>query len=252
MRKTHSSTPPHLWVSGFNPVREVLLTGRVEVLEMIVARSDQRVRELLELGALRGIAPRQETRDGLSALVGHAHHQGVALRMREYPYAALEALLEKPAGEREPLVILDCLQDPQNLGAMLRSACFLGARGVIVPRDRSARVTSTVIRIAAGATAYLPVIQVNNLVRALEQLKECGLWIFGLDTRAGQTIYDADLTVPLGLVVGNEQKGLRPLVARACDAMVRIPEHGPLQSLNAATSGAIALAEVQRRRLRGK
>jgi 23S rRNA (guanosine2251-2'-O)-methyltransferase len=252
MTKPPSRASTALWISGFNPVREALLTARAEILEMIVARSDQRIRELVELSAQRGIAPRQETRDALSARVGHSHHQGVALRMREYPYLALEALMEKPPGEREPLVILDCIQDPQNLGALIRSACFLGARGVIIPQDRSAQVTETVVKIAAGATAYLPVVRVNNLVRTLEQLKEHGLWIFGLDVQGAKTIYDADLSVPLGLVIGNEQKGLRPLVAKACDVLVRIPEYGPLQSLNAATSGAIALAEAQRRRLTGK
>lgn len=252
MTNVPSRTSPTLWVSGINPVREALLAVHAEILEMVVARSDQRVRELLELGARRGIAPRQETREALSARVGHAHHQGVALQMREYPYLALESLMARPPEEREPLVILDCIQDPQNLGALIRSACFLGARGVIIPRDRSAQVTATVVKIAAGATAYLPVVRVNNLVRALEHLKEHGLWIFGLDVQGGKTIYEADLSVPLGLVIGNEQKGLRPLVAKACDLLVRIPEHGPLQSLNAATSGAIALAEAQRSRLKGK
>jgi 23S rRNA (guanosine2251-2'-O)-methyltransferase len=131
---------------------------------------------------------------------------------------------------------------------MIRSASFLGAKGLIVPRDRSARISATVIKVASGATVYLPIIQVTNLAQALERLKKSGLWIVGLDVEGKQSLYEADLSMPLGLVVGNEQKGLRPLIRKLCDFLVRIPSGGPLQSLNAATAGAIALAEVQRQR----
>ncbi len=157
--------------------------------------------------------------------------------------------MERPLEDRQPVLILDSIQDPQNLGALIRSACFLGARGIILPKDRSAKITSTVIKVASGATVYLPVIQVVNLAQALDHLKGSGLWIAGLDVEAEQSLYEVDLSVPLGLVVGNEQKGLRPLTRKHCDFLVHIPAGGPLQSLNAATAGAIALAEVQRQRL---
>ncbi len=229
-----------------------MLTDRIPVLEMILSRSDPRCRELLALGTSRGISVRQESREAISALVGHSHHQGVALRVREYPYVSVESLLERPPDEREPLVILDCLQDPQNFGALMRSACFLGAKGVIVPRDRSVGITGTVIKVASGAISYLPVAMVGNLARTLDQLKERGIWIAGLDVEGNSSIYEADLTVPLGLVVGNEQKGMRPLIRKACDLLLRIPAGGPLQSLNAATAGAVALAEIQRQRIRNE
>jgi 23S rRNA (guanosine2251-2'-O)-methyltransferase len=220
---------------------------------MVLARSDQRVGELLEWAVGKNIPSRQETREFLSTQVGHEHHQGVALLVDEYPYASLESLLEALPHERDPLIILDCIQDPQNLGALLRSACFLGAKGIVLPADRSAGVTAAVVKVAAGATSYLPIVQATNLSRALEALKESGLWIIGLDVGGTQSIYEADLSLPLGLVVGNEQKGLRPLVRRHCDFLVRIPSLGAIQSLNAATAGAVALAEVQRQRLtRGK
>jgi 23S rRNA (guanosine2251-2'-O)-methyltransferase len=229
-------------------VKEALRGGDLVIHEMVVARDDKRVRELQELAKQRRLAFRLETRDYLSNLLGHTHHQGVALRTEEYPYTDFESLLTRPMPDRDPLVILDCVQDPQNLGALIRSACFLGGRAVIIPKDRAARVTTTVIRVSAGAVSYTPVVQVTNLARALEQLKEAGHWILGLDVEGSHSLYEADLSVPLGLVIGNEQKGLRPLTRKLCDLLVRIPAHGPMESLNAAASGAVALAEVQRQR----
>jgi 23S rRNA (guanosine2251-2'-O)-methyltransferase len=248
MKERFHSTP-EIWITGMNPVREAMKAGGVPVRELILARSDPRGRELAELAQRKAIPVRRESKDVLSALVGHEHHQGAALRADEFVYTNLEALLAQPAEEREPLVILDTIQDPQNLGAILRSACFLGAKGVVMPVDRSARVTATVIKIAAGATSYIPVVQVVNLARTLDTLKERGIWTVGLDAAGNQSIYDVDLTVPVALAIGNEQKGLRPLVRKNCDILAGIPAHGPIDSLNAATAGAVALAEVQRQRL---
>lgn len=217
--------------------------------EMVFSRTDRKIQELLELGRTRNISIRQEKRDTLTMLVGHSHHQGVALRGAEYPYTSMEEFLQQPLVTLGPIVILDSIQDPQNFGALLRSACFLGARAVVITKDRAAQVTSTVAKVSAGATAYIPVVRVTNLVTGLQRLKEKGLWIIGLDLEARQHLYDADLTVPLGLVVGNEQKGIRPLVRKNCDLLLQIPAVGPLQSLNAATAGAVALAEIQRQRM---
>jgi 23S rRNA (guanosine2251-2'-O)-methyltransferase len=242
--------PEHeIWISGYNPAKEALHSPNMAIKELVLARKDRRAAELKVMAEERGITVRQDAFDALSALVGHAHHQGVAVRAPEFRYTPLDVLLRRPLDEREPLLIPDCLQDPQNLGALIRSACFLGARGIIIPKDRSARISNTVVKVASGATVYLPVIQVINLAQALEQLKSGGLWIVGLDVEGEQSLYDADLSLPLGLVVGNEQKGLRPLIRKYCDFLVRIPASGPFQSLNAATAGAIALAEVQRQRL---
>ncbi|MGV8074588.1 MAG: 23S rRNA (guanosine(2251)-2'-O)-methyltransferase RlmB [Syntrophobacteraceae bacterium] len=246
--KKHADPVQPIWITGVNPAGEALRAETVAVHEMILARSDQRTIELMELADARGIPLRHETRDSLTARVGHGHHQGVALRVEEYAYFPIYSLLERPMLEREPLIVLDCIQDPQNLGALIRSACFLGVKGIVIPKDRSARITGTVIKVAAGGTSYVPVVQVTNLARTIEQIKEAGLWITGLDVQASTSIYEADLTAPLALVLGNEQKGLRPLTRKLCDILVRIPAYGPLQSLNAATAGAIAFAEVQRQR----
>ncbi len=237
-----------IWISGYNPAKEALSNEDVTVKELVLARTDQRASELISIAEERGIPVHRESPDSISGLIGHTHHQGIAVRSEEFRYGTLDAFLQLPIEKRHPFLALDCIQDPQNLGALIRSACFLGAKGMIVPRDRSAKISGTVIKVASGATVYLPIIQVTNLAQALERLKKSGLWIVGLDVEGKQSLYEADLTMPLGLVVGNEQKGLRPLIRKHCDFLVRIPPGGPLQSLNAATAGAIALAEVQRQR----
>jgi 23S rRNA (guanosine2251-2'-O)-methyltransferase len=216
---------------------------------LIVSRTKPRVQTIIRLAESLNISVRFETHEILTSLVDNKHHQGVALYVEGEPYIPLESFLQRSLSQIDPLVVLDSIHDPQNLGALLRSACFLGAKGVVIPKDRAAGISSTVIKVAAGAVSYLPVIRVTNLVRSLEQLREKGLWLAGLDLQAHETLYELDLSAPLAIVIGNEQKGIRPLVRRKCDFLARIPSSGPLQSLNAATAGAIALAEVQRRRL---
>ena len=215
----------------------------------MLSRSDPRVQELEELAARRSIPVIRSDRERLTGLAGHSHHQGVALRMSEFPYAALDDLLEKPLADRDPLVVLDSIQDPGNLGAILRSACFLGAKGVVIPADRSAGVSGAAIKVSAGAAVYVPIARVTNIVRTLQRLKSEGYWAAGLDVSGSRTCYEADFRVPLCLVIGNEQKGIRPLVRKECDMLVRIPSAGPLDSLNAASAASVALYEVLRQRL---
>ncbi len=223
--------------------------GKISGGEFLIARNDQRGRELEELAAAQGVPVRRSTREDLTELAGHTHHQGAALKISEYPYASLESLIGGKPAEHDPLVLLDSIQDPHNLGAIMRSACFLGAKGVIIPRDRAAQVTSAVMKTAAGATSYIAVAQITNVSRVLKQMKQAGYWVAGLDLEGSKTLYEADLTVPICLVVGNEQKGIRPLVKSECDLLLRIPAGGPLDSLNAASAAAVALAEIQRQRL---
>jgi 23S rRNA (guanosine2251-2'-O)-methyltransferase len=248
--KPESPREHDCWIIGHNPVKEALSDHGTVIRELVLTRTDQRTATLRTMAEGRGITVRRATDDSLTAMTGQAHHQGVAARTDEFRYTPLDVFLRRPMEERHPILILDSIQDPQNLGALIRSACFLGAKGIVTPKDRSARVTGAVIKVASGATVHLPVIQVVNLVQTVEDLKNHGLWIVGLDVEGKNSLYEADLTLPLGLVVGNEQKGIRPLVRRHCDFLVSIPAGGPLQSLNAATAGAIALAEVQRQRLR--
>jgi 23S rRNA (guanosine2251-2'-O)-methyltransferase len=245
-----AAKPPEkpIWISGVNPIREVLKSKTVQVFELVVARDDPRVEEIKQGAEAQNIPRHTESREALSLRLGHRHHQGVAALVSQFPTIEIESLLGLPLAEREPLLILDSIQDPQNLGAIIRSGCFLGARAVVLPKDRSAHVTEVVVKIAAGGASHVPIIEVTNLVRAMETLKESGIWIAGLDLQGSSSLFEADLSVPLGLVVGNEQKGLRPLVRKQCDLLLHIPPCGPIDSLNAATAGAVALAEVQRQR----
>ncbi|NLI83613.1 MAG: 23S rRNA (guanosine(2251)-2'-O)-methyltransferase RlmB [Deltaproteobacteria bacterium] len=237
-----------MWISGINPVREALRSSSLLPSEMLHSRSDPRVQELLSLCTSRGIPVHPQNRETLSSLLGHEHHQGVALFVTDFPYAQLDWILSRPLQEREPLVVLDSIQDPQNLGALMRSACFLGAKGLILPKDRTAKITASVMKVASGAASYLPVAVVTNLVRSLGTLKDAGMWIVGLDVQGTLPLYDVELAMPVGFVIGNELRGLRPLVRRQCDILVRIPAYGPMDSLNAAVAGALALAELQRQR----
>ncbi len=248
MKKIHQSER-EIWISGVNPVREALRAKNIAVAELLLSRSDSRGQELEELAQERGIPVTRSSGQRIAGLAGHTHHQGVTLRISEFPYTDFEDLLQRPLAERDPLLVLDGIQDPQNLGAVLRSACFLGAKAVIIPKDRSAHVTAVVIKRAAGATAYVPVARVTNITRTLKALKSAGYWVTGLEVEGSRNLYDADFTVPLCLVIGNEQKGMRPLVRSECDLLVRIPAAGPLDSLNAASAATLALYEVLRQRL---
>ncbi|HYA42671.1 MAG TPA: 23S rRNA (guanosine(2251)-2'-O)-methyltransferase RlmB [Syntrophobacteraceae bacterium] len=248
MKKIHP--PEHeIWISGVNPVREALRAGWAAAGELVLSRSNSKGREIEDLAMKRGIAATRSVRQRITELAGHTHHQGVALSISQFPYADLESLLEKPLPEREPVVVLDSIQDPQNLGAILRSACFLGAKGVIIPKDRSASVSRAVIKIASGATAYIPVARVTNVARSLQQLKSAAYWVVGLEMTGKKRSFEVNLNVPLCLVIGNEQKGIRPLVRSECDLLIQIPAGGPLESLNAASAATVALYEVLRQRL---
>lgn len=218
------------------------------IREILCGRDDPRSRAVLALARQHGIPTTAVDRRSLSERFGHDRHQGIAARLGTFRYEALEPLLARPDPEGLPILLLDCLQDPQNLGAILRTACFLGTRAVVLPKDRSVQVTGAVFKASAGALAHLPVVQVTNLVRAMERIQDHGYWIVGLDLEGTESLYELSYTMPVALVVGNEASGLRPLVKRHCDYLVKIPGTGPVQSLNAAAAAAVALAEIRRQR----
>ena len=170
-------------------------------------------------------------------------HQGVGAELAEFRYAELEDLLEG-----DFLLVLDGVTDPQNLGALVRSAHALGAQGVVVPKDRAAGVTPAVFKAAAGALEHCPLARVTNLVRALEQMKERGIWTVALAGDGERALPELDLTMPTALILGSEGSGVRPLVRRTCDHVARIPMSGKVGSLNVSAAGAIALYEVARQR----
>jgi 23S rRNA (guanosine2251-2'-O)-methyltransferase len=177
------------------------------------------------------------------------NHQGVVAEAAPYVYATIEDVIEAAKASPSPLVLLlDVLQDPQNLGSLLRTAAAAGAQGVVIPEHRAVGVTPAVVKASAGAIERLKIAQVTNLSRAIDALKAVGIWAVGLDASA-ETRYDqADLNRPIALVVGGEGKGLRPLVRQHCDLVVSLPMPGAIESLNAAVAGSIVLYEALRQR----
>ncbi len=238
-------------IAGRNPVREALLAGRpVERLLVAEGASGAPIGEILRLAAERGIAVQHVERRRLDRMAAGQVHQGVVAVAAPRAYVPLDALLARAEERGEPplIVLLDEVQDPHNLGSLLRSADGAGAHGVVVPKRRSAGLTMTVARTSAGAVEHVPVAQVPNLVQAIRALKERGLWVVGADMTGQRDLWHADLTGPLAVVVGGEDKGLGRLVRESCDFLVRIPMRGKVNSLNAGVAGAIILFEIARQR----
>jgi 23S rRNA (guanosine2251-2'-O)-methyltransferase len=184
-------------------------------------------------------------------LGGEVNHQGLAAEVSGFPYAALPVLLDAANQAEEPpfLLLLDHIQDPQNLGSLLRTAEAVGVHGVVIPQRRAAGVTPAAVRASAGAAEQMRVAQVSNLVQAMKSLKGEGVWLAGLEALPGALLYtQADLSGPLGLVVGSEGQGLARLVRERCDFLIRLPMYGQVSSLNAAVAGAVALYEARRQR----
>lgn len=236
---------------GINPVREAL-RGNRKAFELFVQTggTDQRIVKLATLAEEKGIAVRRRERADLERLAGNPHHQGVVLKVAPFIYAELEDFL---SNHRESdgglfVLVLDGIQDPQNLGALIRSAACAGVQGVIIPKDRACGMTPVVEKASAGAVETIPVIQVTNLVQTLERLKQAGCWTFGLAGEANKDIYQADYRGNLALVVGSEGEGIRPLVRKHCDLLLAIPHYGGISSLNASVAGGIVLFEAARQR----
>jgi 23S rRNA (guanosine2251-2'-O)-methyltransferase len=240
-------------VHGIHPVLEALRARPGDIERVYVLEGSMPPRAAAEiLSRARDAQVRVERvpRERLQALVEGGVHQGVAARLREFAYATVEEVLARAtASGRPPLVVvLDGLQDPHNLGAVIRSADALGAHGVVLPKDRSVGVTPAVARASAGAVEHVPVARVTNLSRALEELKSAGLWVAAADPAGDQLLWGARLDGPLAVVIGAEGAGVRPGVLKHCDLRLRIPMEGRVASLNASVSAALVLYEVARQR----
>ena len=242
------------WIYGRNPVIEALRAGRRTFSEVVLPPPDKN--EADELAIIRAtardrnIVVRTEDRKRLDLLTRGGHHQGVALKTSGYPYVAFEDILEDVrADEGATVVVLDHLEDPQNVGSILRTACAVGATGVILPEDRSCGVTPAAVRASAGASEYLKVARVVNLVRAMKQLQEVGMWFTGLDWGEDAKAYTAiDFRGRAGLVVGAEGNGITRLVRETCDFIAELPMPGEIESLNAGVAAAVCLYEMLRQR----
>lgn len=250
-KKTDRQIQADAFVIGRNPVREALRAGRpIERVFIAKGPGGGPVQDIVDEARRRGVVVQATDRRQLDRMADGQVHQGVVAIGAPVAYARLEDVFAR-AEERgeDPLVlVLDEVQDPHNLGSLLRSSDGAGVHGVIVPSRRSAGLTMTVARTSAGAVHHVPVVQVPNIVRTLGQLKERGLWVAGADMTGDTDYWDSSLTGPLALVVGGEDKGLGRLVREACDFVLRIPTSGKVNSLNAGVAGALLLFEIRRQR----
>ncbi len=234
---------------GLHPVEEAVRAGsrRFDHVCLLRDRVDAKLERLAALCRERGIHLRMEGRDTLNELAGTTAHQGAVALVRAKVLAELEDLLA-PRQEQALLLALDGVEDPQNLGALLRTANGAGVHGVIATERRAAPLSPVAAKAAAGAAEYVAVARVVNMTRALEQVKASGIWVLGLDERGAQD-YDAfDYTAPCALVLGREGAGLHDLVKRTCDHLLRIPMEGAIASLNVSVAGAVVLFEAARQR----
>jgi 23S rRNA (guanosine2251-2'-O)-methyltransferase len=237
-------------VYGINPVIEALRAGRVKQL-WIAQRRDDRMRDLLAFATTHGISPQHVTPDVLSRRARGGVHQGVVADVDDASDYSLEELVRGSAGP--PLiVVLDGIEDPHNLGAILRSADAVGATGVVVQTRRSAARSGVVAKASAGAVAHVKIAEVVNVARALEQLKDLDIWTVGLEGDA-PTAYDAvDFTLPTAIVLGAEGEGLRRLVRERCDSLASIPMSGHVGSVNVSVAAGVVLFEAVRQRRNSK
>lgn len=235
-----------MWISGVHVLEELLKNSPQLIVEIVHCRKDEVVRGLIAKARACSISVKELSREEINRLMGYRGHQGVALKIKSFPYADFDAATAKTALELSPIILLDGLEDPQNFGSILRISAFFGVKGVIIPEHRSVSVTDAVCRVSAGAVAMVPIMRVPNLVRAIDVLLDKGFTVIGLDAHADHSIYRLSLIHPIAIVVGSEHKGMRRLVRERCQKIVRIPSCGEMESLNAAVATAIALAEVFR------
>ncbi|MGQ9581915.1 MAG: 23S rRNA (guanosine(2251)-2'-O)-methyltransferase RlmB [Thermoplasmatota archaeon] len=233
---------------GRNTVEEALRAGR-RLERLIVSRESEAARgPLVREARRRGVRVVFAERAALDALVGKGSHQGIVAVARPRPPATLEDILAEAARRGEPpfIAVLDGVEDPQNLGAIIRSAEAAGAHGVVVPERRAAGVTPAVRRASAGATEHIIVTRAPGTPGVIQRLKSAGLWVVGADGRADRSVYEEDLRGPLALVLGGEDRGIRPATASLCDRLVRIPMRGRVRSLNVSAAAAILFFEKRR------
>ena len=240
---------------GRNAVTEALKSGR-GINKLWIASGDREgsVAEIAALAKERGIVVQYVERAKIESLAGGHRHQGVLAYVAPVPYAELDDILKaaEEKGEAPFLVLLDELEDPHNLGALLRTADATGVHGILIPKRRSVSLNATVAKTSAGAVEYVPVARIGNIAQTLKKLKEKGFWVAGADMDGEKAYYEADLTGSLVLVVGSEGRGMSRLTKEACDFIVSMPMVGRINSLNASVAGSILMYESMRQRLQKK
>jgi len=239
-------------VYGIHPVEEALRSTHLQFQKILIGadKIHSHLQSVLDLAARRRVPIVHSTGQALDQMTKGALHQNIVGIINGIGYKSVEEILSrwKKEGTKALLIILDGIQDPQNLGSLIRTASGCGAHGMIIPRDRAAGITPAVIKASAGAAAYFPVARVVNLSTVIEKLKKEGLWVYGAVGEAEAPVYHIDFNVDLAIVIGAEGKGIRPLVRKKCDQLFSIPMRGPLPSFNASVAAGMILYEVMRQR----
>lgn len=242
------------WIGGKHSVLEALRAGRT-INKIWVAEGAQKhlTAPILAESKKQGIVIQTVDKRKLDQLVPGLQHQGIVAQAAPYAYVEVDELLQRAKEKNETpfLLILDEIEDPHNLGSILRTAECTGVHGVIIPKRRSASITATVSKTSAGAVEYVPVARVTNLAQCIDDLKEAGVWIVGTDVAAKGEIYDREADVlngAVGIVIGNENKGMGRLISQKCDVLLKLPMAGKLNSLNASVAAGVVMYEVLRRR----
>lgn len=239
-------------LTGIHAVKEALEAQRpIDRIAIAKGRQDKRVEEIVQLARKQGVPLRFEDRGQLDRLANSKDHQGVVALAAARAAATLQDILANAnsgKGQMGLIVLLDGVEDPHNLGAIIRTALAAGAHGVVIPERRAAGLTDTVARSSAGALAHLPVAKVTNLARSMEELKEVGYWLVGLDEQGDKRYTEVDYTSPVGIVLGSEGQGLHELTRKRCDFVVSLPTTGPVKSLNVSVAAGVVLFEALRQR----
>ena len=241
-------------IYGKNPVSELLLNPSSEIEEIFFYGDDRRnnTSEILSAAKGLGVKVSNLSKEDLSKLCQSTSHQGIAARVKDFKYHDLPDIIAnaKEKGDQLFVVILDHIEDPQNLGAIIRTVDVLGAHGVVIPKDRAASVTPAVIKASAGAVNYVPVSRVVNLSVVIRDLKKQGVWIVGADSSSSISVWQEDFSnLDIALVIGNEGKGLSHKIKNKCDFLVSIPQSGKVSSLNASVATGIMIYEIMRQRI---
>lgn len=235
---------------GIHSVAEALRarSRSLDHLEVARERHDQRLQSVIDLAREQGVSVRFLARDQLDRLARSKSHQGVVAVVNSRSYSELDELLANKKGAYSFILVLDGIEDPHNLGALIRTAEGAGVDGVVIPERRAAAVNATVAKASAGASEHVKIARVVNLARTLDEMKETSIWIVGLDERGGKAYDDIDYNMDCALVLGAEGHGLHDLVRKKCDFLVSIPMLGRVPSLNVSVAGAVVMYEVARQR----
>ena len=239
-------------IYGIHPVKEALKSSRLQIQKILVGTQTPHplLQSILDLANQRKVPVTFTTKESLEKMTQGAVHQNVVGLVSETSYVDVGDILSHWKEERTKalFLILDGIQDPQNLGALIRTALGCGVQGIVIPKDRSVGITPVVIKASAGAVAYLPIARVVNIATTIDALKKEGIWVYGASGEAKDLIYQMDLNIDLAIVIGAEGKGIRPLVKKKCDRLFSIPMKGNVSSFNASVSGGMILYEVMRQR----